>query len=215
MARPSSKFKKTPISKNDVLRAMRATRSNKAAAHFLGCSYQYFRQFAKMYVDKESGRTLFDIHLNRFAAGIPKIRAKKSFSIQDILNGTESPHHHSPDVIKRKMITEGYLEEKCVHCGFNEHRVTDYKVPLLVFFKDKDKLNWSPLNIELYCYNCYFLTIGEVFNKKQFKSLQDSHPTGTIPVDWEIDDFKTKKINELANWSDDEDKSGEEFISRI
>ena len=72
---------------------------------------------------------------------------------------------------KDRLIQEGYIEEKCNRCGHNEQRVNDYKAPLLVHFKDKNKMNWKIENIELLCYNCYFLYIGDVFNEKQIKNI--------------------------------------------
>ncbi len=38
------------FTKDDVLRAMRFTRSNRAAAKYLGCSYQHYKPYAKMRV---------------------------------------------------------------------------------------------------------------------------------------------------------------------
>jgi len=38
-----------PFTRDDILRAMRFTRSNRAAARYLGCSYQHFKPYAKLY----------------------------------------------------------------------------------------------------------------------------------------------------------------------
>ena len=40
-----------------VLRAMKHTKSNMAAARFLGCSYPHYKQYAKLYKNEE-GKTL-------------------------------------------------------------------------------------------------------------------------------------------------------------
>ena len=47
-----------------ILRAMKHTKSNMAAARFLGCSYPHYKQYAKLYKNEE-GKTLFEAHLNR------------------------------------------------------------------------------------------------------------------------------------------------------
>ena len=57
--------------------------------------------------------------------------------------------------------SEGYLEEKCAMCGFEERRVLDYKMPLLLHFKDGNKKNYKLDNIELLYYNHYFLNVGD------------------------------------------------------
>ena len=38
-----------PLSKEDILRAMRFTKSNRAAARYLGVSYQHYKPWAKQY----------------------------------------------------------------------------------------------------------------------------------------------------------------------
>jgi molybdenum-dependent DNA-binding transcriptional regulator ModE len=44
-----------PLSKEDILRAMRFTKSNRAAAKYLGCSYQHYKPYAKLHKDEETG----------------------------------------------------------------------------------------------------------------------------------------------------------------
>jgi hypothetical protein len=52
-----------PLSKEDILRAQRITKSNRAAARYLGCSYNHYKRYAQLY-ENEEGKTLFKIHLN-------------------------------------------------------------------------------------------------------------------------------------------------------
>ena len=61
--------------KEDILRSMKYSRSVKAAARYLGCSYIHVKAYFKMFKVDEmdpNSPTLFDIHLNRSAKGIPK-----------------------------------------------------------------------------------------------------------------------------------------------
>jgi hypothetical protein len=60
------------FTKQDIIKAQNATRSNRAAARYLNCSYNHYKRFAKMYNDDTTGKTLFDKHLNQFGKGIPK-----------------------------------------------------------------------------------------------------------------------------------------------
>ena len=54
------------------------------------------------------------------------------------------------------------MEEKCASCGFEERRITDYRVPLKIDFLDGDTTNHKLDNIQMLCYNCYFLQVGNL-----------------------------------------------------
>ena len=195
------------------LTAMDKTKSVKSAARYLNCSYHHLKRYMKLYVDEESGKTLFDKHKNQQGKGIPKfLRAKgKEPALKDIVEGKIIPSSFSPDKLKYRLITEGYLEECCGNCGFTEHRITDHKVPLILHFKDKNKLNYNLSNIEFLCYNCYFLFIGEVFSERDIKKLEDNKSVTktTDAVDMQLDDYHLKRLRELGldgeNPTDDDD----------
>jgi len=116
------------------------------------------------------------------------------------------------------MIAEGFLKECCSVCGFNERRVLDYKMPLLLHFKDNNRKNYRPENLQLVCYNCYYLNIGDIFSAKQIQGLEDHRPVYKDDINWEIelDDYQ-REI--LAKLNLDPDNSipddGSEFISRL
>ena len=63
--------------------------------------------------------------------------------------------------------------------GFHEHRVLDYKMPLTLNFKDNNKQHYRLENLEMLCYNCYFLQIGDIFSDKPYR-------------DWETDRKSTR-----------------------
>ena len=202
-----------PISKDMCLTAMDKTKSVKAAARYLNCSYHHLKRYMKLYVDEETGKTLFDKHKNQQGKGIPKfLRASgKEPALMDIIEGKINPASFSPDKLKYRLTTEGYLEERCGNCGFTEHRVTDHKVPLILHFKDKNKLNYNLNNIEFLCYNCYFLFIGEVFSERDIKKLEDNKSVTktTDAVDMQLDDYHLQRLKELGldgeNPTDDDD----------
>ena len=202
-----------PISKDMCLTAMDKTKSVKAAARYLNCSYHHLKRYMKLYVDEESGKTLFDKHKNQQGKGIPKFlkASGKEPSLIDIIEGKINPASFSPEKLKYRLTTEGYLEECCGNCGFTEHRVTDHKVPLILHFKDKNKLNYNLSNIEFLCYNCYFLFIGEVFSERDIKKLEDNKSVTktTDAVDMQLDDYHLQRLRDLGldgeNPVDDDD----------
>ena len=134
--------KPNPLTKEQILAAMAKTKSNMAAARYLNVSYQHYKKWAKIYEANEEGfKTLFDQHKNQSGKGIPKfLRGNgKEPALIDIIEGRANATSFSPEKIKYRLITEGYLLEECAQCGFSERRVLDYKMPLLLHFKDGNK----------------------------------------------------------------------------
>jgi len=190
-----------PLSKEDILRAMNVTMSNKAAARYLHVSYIHYKKWAKNYDATEEGYpNLFEQHKNQAGKGIPKFLkgSGKDPALLDIIEGRVDASSFSPDKLKYRLITEGYLAEECAVCKFHERRVSDYKIPLLLNFKDNNKKNWNKDNIELLCYNHYFLQVGDIFSDKQVRGIEDHVPTYESEVTWEMDDYTRQRLEELG-----------------
>ena len=190
-----------PLSKEDILRAMNVTQSNRAAARYLHVSYIHYKKWAKNYDATEEGYpNLFEQHKNQAGKGIPKfLRANgPEPALLDIIEGRVDASSFTPDKLKYRLITEGYLAEECAVCRFHERRVNDYKIPLLLNFKDNIKKNWNKDNIELLCYNHYFLQVGDIFSDKQIKGIEDHVPTYQSDVEWELDDYQRQRLEELG-----------------
>ena len=203
--------KPKPLSKEMIVAAQANTKSNMAAARYLHVSYQHYKRYAKMY-------KLFENHKNQSGKGIPKFLkgTGKEPALLDIIEGRVSAAHFSPAKIKYRLIEEGYLSEQCSMCGFQERRVLDYKMPLLLHFKDNNKSNYSKDNIELLCYNHYFLTVGDIFTDKDVKQIEShqEHNSTTDKVEWEVDDYHLQRLKELG-LSDEEEDDVNQYISRI
>src|ERR1035437_7000386 len=126
------------ITREDVERAMRQTISNRAAAVYLRTSYIHYKKYAKMYF-AEDGISLFEKHKNRSGRGIPKHLKNGEglkFNLIDIIEGRVSAASFQVERIKGRLISEGYLRDECCLCAFKERRIVDYKVPLIIHFKD-------------------------------------------------------------------------------
>ena len=203
--------KPKPLSKEMIVAAQAKTKSNMAAARYLHVSYQHYKRYAKMY-------KVFEGHKNQSGKGIPKFLkgTGKEPALLDIIEGRVSSAHFSPAKIKYRLIEEGYLSEQCSMCGFQERRVLDYKMPLLLHFKDNNKSNYTRDNIELLCYNHYFLTVGDIFTEKDVKQIEShqEHVGTTDKVEWEVDDYHLQRLRELG-LSDEEEDDVNQYISRI
>ena len=196
---PSAK----PLSKESIISAMDKTKSVRGAARYLNCSYQHLKKWMKLYKDEASGKTLFELHKNQSGKGVPKFLSHAPFgrkepAILDIINGVVDPSNFNPQKIKYRMIEGGYLKEECYKCGFNERRVLDYKIPLLMHFKNGNKQNYTLENVEMLCYNCYYLSVGDLYTGKQIENIEDHKPVNTGQVDWEVDDYTLERFKELG-----------------
>lgn len=209
-----------PLSKEMCLRAIENTKSNKAAARYLGVSYIHFKKWAKLYIDEATGKNLFELHKNQAGKGINKFWSKGSKKgdpdLLDIMEGRVDPANFNPQKLKYRLINDGYLKEQCNLCNMQERRVVDYKMPLLLHFKDNNKKNWRHENLELLCYNCFFLTIGDVFTNKQIQGLEEHLSTSAheVEVDWQLDDYQKEMLKKLG-FGDPEPENSGSLISYI
>tara|TARA_B100000212_G_C27312391_1_gene506360 strand:- start:61 stop:690 length:630 start_codon:yes stop_codon:yes gene_type:complete len=209
MARPSK-----ILSKEDILRAQKMTRSNMAAARYLHVSYNHYKKYAKMYKNEE-GVTLLDSHMNQEGKGIPKFLTNggKEPPLIDLIEGRIPVEHFDASKIKQRLIFEGMIEEVCSNCGFSERRVTDTKVPVILNFKDGNKKNYHLDNLEFLCYNCSFLYAVSPIEEKQAEAMEDYVKRDEKEFKWELDNHHIEHLKELGLY--DDEKPGEEYISKL
>ena len=202
-----------------IRQAMKYTKSNRAAARYLNVSFPTYKMYAKMHLDQETGRTLYELHSNPYGKGIVKWRAQEGdkTQLQDLLKRGMSLESYSLEKLKTRLQYENLLPSECGKCGFHEPRVLDYKIPLLLSFKDGNKSNWLLENLEFLCYNCYFLYVGDIFTPKQIKHLEDAGDTISQPkqTDWELDDYYLEHFRDLGLVSKTESDDGSEFIDKL
>lgn len=207
-----------PLGKDDILRAMNKTKSNLAASRYLNVSLQHYRKWAKIYEATEPGYSdLYEQHKNQCGKGVPKfLRSKgKEPPLLDLIEGRINGASFNPDKIKYRLVTEGYLKEECALCGLNERRVSDYKMPILLNFRDGNKKNYKLENVEFLCYNCYYLTVDDIFTEKQLKGIEDHKPVSKGQVDWDLDDYTLQRLKELGLGNDEEEDDPMDLVARL
>lgn len=189
------KAKTTHLMQSQIENAMKVTRSNKAAAEYLRVSYNLYKKFAKIYVNKQ-GVSLFDAHKNQCGAGILKVHpSHKRFSLDDILLGKHPKY--PPEKLFRRLIVSGFVEEKCRHCGYHQKRPQDLKAPLLLNHIDGDKTNHIASNLEVLCYNCYFILVGNIRKDTVFENPIYDRPEHEAQVERIADTEEKQRV--LAN----------------
>lgn len=148
-------YRKKPLTEQEIKEANHHTKSCSAAARYLGVAYNTYKKYALRY-------GLFEDQKNQEGVGISNpynVHAGK-YALDDILEGKHPGYDRFR--LKRRLIRTGYKPAKCELCGFDEQRVTDGKVPIMLHNKngDKEDLRWE--NLEFLCFNCYFLTVGNI-----------------------------------------------------
>ena len=209
MARPSK-----ILTKEDIIRSQKVTRSNMAAARYLHVSYNHYKKYAKMYKN-EDGKTLLEVHMNQSGEGIPKfaVAGIDNVPLMDVLEGRVPIEHFDPRKIKARLLSEGKLVEVCGKCGFSERRITDQKIPVILNFKDGNKKNYHLDNLEFLCYNCSFLYAISPIEEKQAEAMEDYVKREEKEFKWELDNHHIEHLKELGLY--DDEKPGEEYISKL
>jgi hypothetical protein len=149
-----------PLMESEIKEVQTKARSAAEAARLLGVSYNTYKKYAKEY-------GIFENLKNPHGIGIRKGSNPHSFAhgLDDILAG-KYPDYPTWK-LKNRLLDNGYLEEKCANCGFEERRITDFRVPLVLDFIDDDKQNHKYDNLRMLCFNCSFLIRGNLTGPKK------------------------------------------------
>lgn len=188
------------LDKRQIEKAMSETRSNLGAARYCSVHLDTYKKYASMYKD-EHGVSLYEKHKNMGGKGISKgnISLTKRTGLMDILCGDMRQKFVSPKELKRRLIKEGYLPEKCAKCGFDEKRQLDFKVPVILHFKDGDKKNWFLDNLEFLCYNHYFIMVGEIFEENQIRAMEEFSMLKYKTIDFELPPAQKEAVLKSLN----------------
>lgn len=205
-----------PLSREDVVRAIATTDDNKEAARYLNCTYHHFKAYGKIYKN-EDGVSLFDANKKPSGRGKKRLTAKNKdtyLTIKQLINGIGKPIKFEASRIKEVLIRECYLEQRCYHCGMDDERMFDLKKPLLVNFKDGNKINYKLENLEFLCYNCYFLYVGDVVTEAEINKMENFIPTEP-KLEEKIWEISPENMEILNNLTFDQDDDGSEYIARL
>jgi len=148
-----------PLMESEIREVQQKARSAMEAARMLGVSYNTYKKYAKEY-------GIFEDLKNPHGIGIRKGTnpGTLAHSLDDILAGKYP--NYPVWKLKKRLLNNGYLMEKCNNCGFEERRVTDFRVPLVLDFLDGNKTNHKYDNLRMLCFNCSFLINGNLTGPK-------------------------------------------------
>jgi hypothetical protein len=132
------------------------------AARWINVSYNTYKKWAKYY-------GVFEQHLNKEGVGVKKGWAVYKVPVEDIITGERKPPKRwSHKVFKKRLVEDGYMQEECAVCGYNEENFKTNNVCLAIDFKDGNHQNFLIDNIRFLCANCYLSFNGMFPSSKTF-----------------------------------------------
>ncbi len=138
-----------PLLESEIDEAQSNTENATEAAKYLGIAYRTYKKWCLVYNKWK---------INPWGKGSKKKYwdpNKGKYPLNQILEGKfpNYPVYRLKDL----LIRSGVKEAKCEVCDFDERRLTDEKIPLLVNFIDGNEKNHKKENLQMLCYNHYFL----------------------------------------------------------
>jgi hypothetical protein len=177
---------RTPINlqEKQIRYAMKNSKSNSGAARFLNVSLTTYEKYARRYIDEETGKDLWELQKNQRGKGVKKPYnvTKGKFALKDILEGKYP--EYSVYQLKNRLINNAdkvNFKTCCHNCGYNEERITDNKIPLILDHIDDDWTNHIRENLRFLCYNCFHNLKGNIRgNQPQWRIEQVKKAKETI-----------------------------------
>jgi hypothetical protein len=175
------------LSEAEIRVAMRDCGSTLEAAEYCNVGTATFRKYAKMYIDTETGFSLFELFLKQIQERRDEIRKQKNRKIsprkrkqikysrnhnrgykellEDILLG-KHPSYNLKKLRKRVLMC-GWIQPKCEVCGYEQARKTDGCYPLVLSFRNRNWRDCRIENLRLICFNCLFVHERKTVNQVQ------------------------------------------------
>lgn len=153
------------LSESAIRFAINNSINNSDAAEFLNVSYNTYKKYALMYYDTKEKKNLYDLHKTGLRKN-NRSKWNKGKKVNQIITGAFIPKNLNDYKYRDLLIREGFFLDRCNRCGFDDRRRGDYRVPLLLKYRDGDKTNKQLSNVELICLNCNFLLGNNIFGKK-------------------------------------------------
>jgi SAM-dependent methyltransferase len=165
---------------------------------------------AQIYYNRAIGKSP-EMEVSKALAKIVKKIIKKDHKVLDV--GCACGHYYRS--LRREIKNNFFYTGVDPYKIFLDKAKLAWKNDLNVNFKNGNKRDWKQDNLEFLCYNCYYLTIGDIFTPKQMQGIEDTYE---IPkrqeVKWEMDDAMYEQFKSLNLLDENDDKDDDDdFIS--
>lgn len=208
-------------SKEVLKTTLENTQSMMEAARVLGCSYVHLKKYLKIY-KTDDGRTFLEVYKNQAGKGMSKNARKtmgdNTIKTMDILTGKVNIAKFTYEQIKNRIIRDKILKPNCNRCGFDSKR-DDGMRPLVLTFKDKNIKNFNKLNLELLCYNCYFMEYHKLLvNEEHIQGVNTFSAEYNTNLNVEYSDdityLTSEPVNRIKNYKSDDDDDIYSIVAR-
>jgi len=204
------------FTEDEIRDSMKNSSTIKGACTYMGINFKTWVKYAKLYIDPETGKSLYELH--RKYGNPNKVRPRKNpgnlprlykKQIDNLLTYRRWTSPTRVAILKRMLTLHGMNKEYCEHCGYHEKRLKDQKQPLLLHFVDGDRRNWQIENIRWLCYNCYFIHVFDSFSGRVLRNMQSSPIVGDETsfesnlLFYNIDESVLKEIENMQAFLDE------------
>ena len=202
-------YKGYRLTEQEVLEAMKNSRSNLEAARWLDVDSRTWEKYAKHYIDLETGKSLYELHCNKSGKGKRKIfrNREKVFNrpLDELLKENKIAKKTHVALLRSELLKDGRLGFQCSCCKFAERRISDSKSPLLLNFKNGKKTDWRIENLRWLCYNCSFLLGIDYFSQNTTQEVEGFNPelttrnnVDTINKFYDLDEILLSHFKEVG-----------------
>jgi hypothetical protein len=154
------------LTQSQVENVIERTTNNSQAAEYLKITRHTWKKYASLYYHRvHTDMTLYEYHRNLSykEKGVPKYEYTNKngkYKLEDILEGKHP--EYTVNNLKRRLLNNNIFPEQCNYCGYDERRMSDYTVPLLLHYKDNNLTNHRKENLEFLCYNCFYIMVDTI-----------------------------------------------------
>ena len=204
------------LTEDEIRDSMANSRNISEACRYMGINFKTWSKYAKMYVDLETGKTLYEIHRKYGNPNLVRPRKHKENlprrfqkQIDKLLTYRKWTSPARVAILKKMLVLHELDKDYCEHCNYHERRVKDGKQPLILHFVDGDRRNWELKNIKWLCYNCFFIHVFDTFSGRILRNMQSApivgHETSfeSNLLFYNIDDSVLKEIEMMQKFLDE------------
>ena len=173
------------LTEEEIREGMANSRSCAEAARYMGISLESFKKYAEKYIDIETGKNLYELHKNVGFKNQKKPRPHKNplpklykKQIDNLLVEQKWTNPRRVALLRNMMMLHKLHKDACEQCGYDESRMKDGKLPLMIHFINGDRKDWRIDNIKWLCYNCAFQMCSDPFTGRVLNNIQSSPIVG-------------------------------------
>ena len=85
----------------------------------------------------------------------------------------------------------------------------------MMHFKNGNKQNYTLENVEMLCYNCYYLSVGDLYTDRQIEIMEDHKPSREKEPDWDVDEYTQQRLKELGLYDSKPNDDPYDLVSKL